>query len=138
MTEEQDPRAALEEAVQGKSDEEIQEFVDNMGGSEQLLDLIFSGMAEALDPEKAQDCVLGFELTEDGTTHAYTVTVEGKSATWEKKQPEGARVTLGMSVPDYLRLITGNLDGMQAFMQGKLKLKGDMMFAQQIQNMFRQ
>jgi putative sterol carrier protein len=47
-------------------------------------------------------------------------------------------VTLGMALPDFLRFITGKLDGMQAFMSGKLKLAGDMMFAQTMQTWFAQ
>ena len=45
-------------------------------------------------------------------------------------------MTIGLALPDFLRLIAGELDGMQAFMQGKLKLQGDMMFAQQVPQMF--
>lgn len=131
-----DARAILTEAVKGKSDEEIMEFVATMGGTEAVLDLTFEGMKAALDPAKAQDCVVGYELTDGGTTHAYTVTVKDKEASYQKAPPTDARVTLGLSVPDYLRLISGELDGMQAFMQGKLKLSGDMMFAQQIPQMF--
>lgn len=131
-----DPQAMLQEAVKGKSDDEIMEFVNNMGGAEGLLTLTFEGMKAAVNPEKAQDCVVGFEVTEGDTTHAYTVVIKDKAATYEKRDPSDARVTLGLTVPDYLRLISGELDGMQAFMQGKLKLKGDMMFAQQIAPMF--
>jgi putative sterol carrier protein len=131
-----DPRAMLQEAVKGKSDEEIMQFVGNMGGAEALLDITFEGQKAALNPEKAQDCVIGYELTEGGNTYSYAVTIKDKQASYERRDPSDARVTLGLSVPDYLRLIAGELDGMQAFMQGKLKLKGDMMFAQQVPQMF--
>jgi putative sterol carrier protein len=131
-----DPRAMLAEAVKDKSDDEILEFLKGAGGVEQTLDMTFEGMKDALQPDKAQDCVIGYKLTEGGTTYPYAVVIKDKKATYEKRDPSDARVTLGMSVPDYLRLISGNLDGMQAFMQGKLKLEGDMMFAQSIQQMF--
>jgi putative sterol carrier protein len=45
-------------------------------------------------------------------------------------------VTLGLSLPDFLRLILGQLDGMQAFMGGKLKLSGEIMLAQTMQSWF--
>ena len=131
-----DPQAMLQEAVKGKTDDEIMEFVNTMGGAENILTLTFEGMKAALNPEKAQDCVIGYELTEGDTTHAYAVVIKDKAASYEKRDPSDARVTLGLTVPDYLRLISGELDGMQAFMQGKLKLKGDMMFAQQVPQMF--
>jgi putative sterol carrier protein len=131
-----DPQAMLQEAVKGKSDAEIMEFVGNLGGAESMLDVTFEGMKSALNPDKAQDCIIGYELTDAGNTFPYAVIIKDKQCTYEKRDPSDARVTLGLSVPDYLRLISGELDGMQAFMQGKLKLKGDMMFAQQIQGMF--
>jgi putative sterol carrier protein len=131
-----DPQALLQEAVKGKTDEEIMEFVNTMGGAEAVLTLTLEGMTAALNPDKAQDCVIGYELTENGNTHAYAVVIKDKAASYSKRDPSDARVTLGLSVPDYLRLISGELDGMQAFMQGKLKLNGDMMFAQQIAPMF--
>ena len=131
-----DPRTLLAETVKDKSDEEILQLLKDSGGVEQTLDMTFEGMKEALNPDAAQDCVIGYSLTEDGNAHNYAVIIKDKQCTYEKREPSDARVTLGMSVPDYLRLISGNLDGMQAFMQGKLKLKGDMMFAQQVPQMF--
>lgn len=131
-----DPRAMLQEAVKGKSDEEIVELLKDSGGVEQTLDMTFDGMKEALNPEAAQDCVIGYAITDGGNTYNYAVMIKDKTCSYEKRDPSDARVTLGLSVADYLRLISGDLDGMQAFMQGKLKLQGDMMFAQQIQNMF--
>ena len=131
-----DARALLAEAVKGKSDDEVSALVETFGGTEGALDTIFEGMKSALNPDTAIDCVVGYELTDDGTTHAYTVTVKDKAATYEKREPSDARVTIGLTVADFLRLVAGDLDAMQAFMQGKLKLKGDMMFAQQVPQMF--
>ncbi len=131
-----DARALLEQAVRGKSDEEILGFVEMFGGTDSALATIFEGMKAALNPEKAQDCVVGYEIAENGTTHAYTVTIANKEASVEKRDPADARVTLGMSVPDFLRVVAGDLDGTQAFMTGKIKIKGDMMFAMQVPQMF--
>ncbi|MEX0873715.1 MAG: SCP2 sterol-binding domain-containing protein [Actinomycetota bacterium] len=132
----QDAREILEQAVKGKSDDEIISFVNTMGGAEAVVDLTFEGMKAALNPDKAQDCIIGYEVTDGDKTHAYAVTIKDKQASYEKRDPTDARVTLGLALTDYLRLIAGDLDGMQAFMQGKLKLKGDMMFAQQVPQMF--
>jgi putative sterol carrier protein len=46
-------------------------------------------------------------------------------------------VTLALAFPDFLRLVSNKLDGMQAFFSGKLKLTGDMMFAQTMQGWFK-
>ena len=47
-----------------------------------------------------------------------------------------ARVTLQLGIADFMRLVAGVLNGPQAFMQGKLKIAGDLMFAQVMQTWF--
>ena len=49
---------------------------------------------------------------------------------------ETPRLTLTLELPDFLRFVAGQLDGMQAFMSGKLKLGGDIMLAQTMQTWF--
>src|SRR5687768_9767059 len=110
-----DAQALLEQAVKGKSDEEIMGFVEMFGGADGALDTIFEGMKAAVNPEKAQDCVVGYEIAEDGTTHAYAVTISDGEASYEKREPTDARVTLGMTLPDFLRIVAGDLDGTQGF-----------------------
>ena len=45
-------------------------------------------------------------------------------------------MSIKMGVADFVRLITGKLNGMQAFMTGKLKVGGDLFFAQTFQSWF--
>ncbi len=45
-------------------------------------------------------------------------------------------VAITMSDDDLIQLLTGDLDGMTAFMTGRLKLDGDLMFAQRIGSLF--
>lgn len=134
----QDPRAMLEEAVEGANDEDLTRLAENLGGVEAFLDVTFQGMTEALDPDRAQDCVVGWEIVDGDDVHPYVVTISegGNVVEADRGEPDNARVTLRLSLPNYLRLITGKLDGMQAFMSGALQLKGDMMFATQLQQMF--
>lgn len=58
----------------------------------------------------------------DGASVPNTVTNEDK--------PADATVTI--SWDDFVALSEGRLDGMMAFMQGKLKIAGDMMIAQKL------
>lgn len=132
----QDPRALLQEAVKGQDDTALEQFAENLGGVEGFLDLTFQGMSQALDSSAAQDAVIGWEIAHGDDVYTYKVTISGGEATAERGDPTGARVTLRLSLPNYMRLISGELDGMQAFMSGALQLKGDMMFAAQIQRMF--
>jgi putative sterol carrier protein len=54
-----------------------------------------------------------------------------------KGPAENPRVTLALSMPDFLRMITGELNGMQAFTSGKLKISGDLMFSQALASWFK-
>ena len=131
-----DPRAVLTEAVKGQDDATLTEFAHNLGGTQAFLDLVFQGMTQALDPAKAQDAVVGWEIVDGDDVHPYVITMEGGAATAQRGEPDSARVILRMSLPNFLRLVAGELDGMQAFMSGTLTVRGDMMFAAQIQPMF--
>ena len=45
----------------------------------------------------------------------------------------GASVTINMKDSDFVDMVEGRLNGQMAFMQGKLKLKGDMSLALKLQ-----
>ncbi len=129
-------RDLIREAIKGKPDAEVMTLVEGLGGVEAALDMVFQGMEQALDPGKAQDCVIAWDVTGEGRTYEFGVTVADKKATAAQGKPADPRVTMACSFVDFIRLIAGELDGMTAFMSGKLKITGDIMFAQQIPQMF--
>ncbi|MGH2811511.1 MAG: SCP2 sterol-binding domain-containing protein [Actinomycetota bacterium] len=131
----QGSREMLAQAIRGKSEAEISEFVDAMGG-EEFLDVTFEGMAEALRPDKAQDCVIGYELTHRGRTIPYALSVRGGKAGFERRPPTDANVTLALSVPNYLRLITGQLPVLRSVFMRRLRIRGDRKLARRLQEMF--
>lgn len=45
-------------------------------------------------------------------------------------------ITINVSDKDWLSIIEGKLDPMQAFMTGKVKISGDMMLAMKLQQLF--
>jgi putative sterol carrier protein len=132
-------REELAAMIEGKSDDEINAGVAELG-TEKVLGQIFEYMAGRFQPERAsgQNAVIGWDITSPDGTHSYTLNVADGSCTATQGKADSARVTLGMALPDFLRFLTGKLDGMQAFMSGKLKLGGDMMFAQTMQTWFSQ
>jgi putative sterol carrier protein len=133
-------REELAAMIEGKSDDEIIAGVTERG-TDQVLGQIFDHMAnEAFRPDRAgnQSAVVGWDITAPDGTHSYQLKVADGTCTVQPGNAEAARVTLGMALPDFLRFVTGKLDGMQAFMTGKLKLSGDMMFAQSMQAWFAQ
>ena len=132
-------RQALAATLEGHSDEEIAMGVEAQG-IETVLGQCFTGMAEAFLPEKAgaQSAVIQYDITASGKTHSYQLKVADGKCEVVKGAAGPARTTLGLNVADFLRLLTGKLNGMQAFMAGKLRITGDMMFAQVMQGWFRQ
>ena len=52
-------------------------------------------------------------------------------------QIENPKITITMMAKDFVDLVEGRLNGQMAFMQGKLKLKGDMSLALKLQQILR-
>jgi putative sterol carrier protein len=127
----------LAASLEGRSDEEIEKGVEAQG-TETVLDQIFAGMAEAFLPAKAggQSAVIQYDVKTGGKAHSYQLKVADGTCQIAKGGGGPARVTLALSLADFMRLVSGKLNGMQAFMSGKLKLQGDMMFAQTMQTWF--
>lgn len=128
----------LRDLIAGKSDEEILELASAQpGGLAGLVELTMAGMPSALDSGAAQDCVVGYEVSGPAGVHPYRIEVNNDRVTVERRSPDDARVVLQLSGPDFLRLVSGLLDGTDAFMTGKMRIRGDVMFAPQIARMFR-
>lgn len=96
-------------------------------------------MPGAFIPEKATgvDATVHFKFTgaEPGEWNA--VIKDGKCEVAQgipRKQPT---MTLTADSSDYIKIFTGELDGMQAFMQGKIKLGGDLNLAMKLMQMFK-
>ena len=130
-------RDELAAMIEGKSDDEINAGVAALG-TEKVLGQIFEYMAGRFQPERAtgQSAVIGWDVTSPEGTHSWQLKVADGACAVVAGNAEPTRVTLGMALPDFLRFLTGQIDGMQAFMTGKLKLSGDMMFAQSMQTWF--
>lgn len=94
-------------------------------------------MPDAFLPEKAEgvDVVIQFNFEGDDGGDWY-VTIKDGICTTAKGLHESPTMTLGAETTDYVDLVTGKLDGMQAFMQGKLKLQGDINLAMKMTNYF--
>ena len=127
----------LKAAIDGKTDEQIYAGVAERG-TDAVLGQIFGAMASRFQAEKAggQNAVIGWDIKTPEGVHKYQLKVENGACECVADGSDLARVTLQMALPDFLRLITGQLDGMSAFMTGKLTLAGDMMFAQAFQSWF--
>jgi putative sterol carrier protein len=123
--------------IKGKSDEEI--LADAKGQEDSLLDGMFDGMKEAFDPAAAsgQTAVIQYDIDMPAGKKSYQIKVDQGICTIVKNGTEKARVTLAINLPNFLRLMAIELDGMQAYMTGKLKIAGDIMFSQNLSRWFK-
>jgi putative sterol carrier protein len=96
-------------------------------------------MPGAFIPEKAQgvNAVIHFKFTGAEAGDWNATIADGKVAVDKGAPSSPATMTLTADSEDYVKLFTGELDGMQAFMQGKLKLGGDLNLAMKMMQMFK-
>ncbi|UXY54825.1 SCP2 sterol-binding domain-containing protein [Pseudomonas tohonis] len=79
------------------------------------------------------DLVFQFNI-EDGDNH-YLVVKDGTCDVQQGDAPN-PNVTLIMNTETLVGIMTGETDGMQAFMGGKLRAEGDMMLAMKLGELF--
>lgn len=93
---------------------------------------IFSEMSKRISakPELLEkiNAVFQFEVNGDGGG-VWAVDLKNGSGGVETGAAPKSDCTISMNVDDFVGLMTGKIDGQQAFMQGKLKVSGDMMLA---------
>ena len=137
MTEETMSPEEFKQAFSAKSDEEI--LALTKGNEEALLDGMFDGMKAAFDPSAAagQSAVIQYAIDTPAGEMQYQLNVADGNCEVAKGPAENARVTLALNMPDFLRMMTGELNGMQAFTSGKLKISGDLMFSQVLASWFK-
>lgn len=102
------------------------------------IETLMSKMPGAFLPEKAVglDATIQFKFTGDEPGEWYATIKDGKVAV-EKGLFSAPKMTLTADSSDYVKIFTGELDGMQAFMQGRLKLAGDLNLAMKLTQMFK-
>ena len=83
------------------------------------------------DAAAGTDAVIQFN-----TSQPHYVTIKGGAAPVAEGTAGSPDVTLTMEDDDLIALMKGELNGMTAFMTGKLQLDGDLMLAQRIGGLF--
>ena len=96
-------------------------------------------MPGAFIPEKAQgvDAVIHFKFTGAEAGDWNATIKDGKCAVAQGVPQLKPTMTLTADSSDYVKIFTGELDGMKAFMEGKIKLGGDLNLAMKLMQMFK-
>jgi len=96
---------------------------------------VFANMATKLqdNPDRVAgiDAVYQFNVTGDGGADYY-VNLKGGAKEVAQGQHAAADCTVAMSVEDFLAIIDGSLNAQMAFLQGKVKIAGNMALAMKL------
>jgi putative sterol carrier protein len=90
---------------------------------------IIDQMSSAIGPNSGLGGILKFDFGEPGS-----VLVDGKSAPNTVSDGDGksADCTISVGLDTFEKMVRGELDGTSAFMQGKLRVAGDMGLAMRL------
>ncbi|MCB2187462.1 MAG: SCP2 sterol-binding domain-containing protein [Deltaproteobacteria bacterium] len=99
---------------------------------------IFEGMPKAFNAAAAGNADLTFQFDLSGPQGGtWNVVVKDGACQVNQGAAEKPTVTIAMADTDYLDMINGKLNGVTAFMTGKLKATGDIMAAQKLSSFFK-
>ena len=98
---------------------------------------LFKRMPDVFDAEKAgdMDATVQFDLSGEGGGQWYVIVVDG-TCTVEEGVTESPTATIRMEAEDYAALVAGNLNAMEAFMQQKIRVEGDLSTVMKFQTLF--
>ena len=98
---------------------------------------IFQKIPERFNAEAAAglDAILQFEITGEGGGN-WNVTIKDGTCQVQEGSHDAPTVSPTMETETWAAMVNKELNGMQAFMSGKLKLRGDMLLAQKIPDLF--
>jgi len=98
---------------------------------------IFAGMPGAFNRNAAAGLNAVFQYNIEGAESGdWYVVVKDQTCTVSEGVHANPTVSLRMADKDWIAMCNGELDGMSAFMGGKLKISGDIMLAQRIASLF--
>lgn len=99
------------------------------------VDETIQGMKAKFNPSAAAGLDLVFQFNITDAENFYLVVKDG-TCDVQKGESTDANVTLIMDSETMQGVMSGETDGMQAFMAGKLRAEGDMMLALKLSELF--
>jgi putative sterol carrier protein len=107
-----------------KVDSSLQSKVDM---SQLSMEDLFSGMIERFNPDAAEglNAVLQFSLT-GLQSGEFFIDIKDSTATLVRGVDRSSELVVEIDSDDWVAIVEGRLDGTQAYMTGKMKVKGDM------------
>lgn len=99
---------------------------------------MFDQMPEAFLPDKASDmdAVIQFNFSGEEASD-WIVTIKDGACAVEEGVHESPTMTFAADSQDYKDIVAGKINAMNAFMQGKVKLQGNMNLAMKFSEIFK-
>jgi putative sterol carrier protein len=129
--------AALQAFLVDRSDAEIMDVVMAMG-PETFLEPTFAAMADRFQPDRApgRHAVVQFDIGILERSETWQCVVADGVCRVSRGPADKPTVSVTMAMPAFLRLAAGMVNGVDAFMAGDVKLRGDVMLAQRMLEWF--
>jgi len=123
--------------IEGLSEQEIIAEVQRRG-VDTVLAWVFGLIAAAFIPEAVavESAIVQFDVTAPDGVHSYLLRFADHKCVVLKATGEAARLTISLALPVFMRIVGGELDGMQAFINGRVRLSGDVLLAQAMRGWF--
>jgi putative sterol carrier protein len=106
-----------------------------------ILGQIFAQMADHLDPDKARDAEAVIEWRiggrDDGSHDRYQVVISRGTCEIERDGDRDPSAVFTIGPVEFIRLVTGSVNGPELFMTGRITVEGDLMLAAMVQGWFR-
>lgn len=98
---------------------------------------VFAALSKQSSPDLVAKvrAVFRFDINKDGQKRSWLLNLkEGSGSIQPADESTKAECIIGISDEDFVKLMNGKLNAQQAFMAGKIKLKGNMMLATKLQH----
>ncbi len=98
---------------------------------------IFANMSSQYKPDRAAgfDATIQFDLSGDDGG-AWAVSIGGDGVNVAQGQAENPTATIRMAASDFVAMTSGELNAVNAFMMGKIKVEGDLNAVMKFQTLF--
>jgi putative sterol carrier protein len=97
-----------------------------------------SRMGTAFNPEKAAGIDATIQLKLTGTQPGeWFFTIKDNQCTYSQGMAPSAKLTVSADSDNFMKIFSGQMDGVQAFMQGKIRVTGDMNLGLKLMTLFK-
>ena len=131
-------RQELAEFIRGRDDDELGDYLTELSVPA-VLRSVFEGMAHGYLPKEGprEPVVVQWDIQDlDRKYHTWQNVASREGFTFQEGAVKEAAVTLRTELVPFVRLMAGELRGIQALSSGAVKLKGDVQMALEMEGWF--